>query len=123
VVALDKDVSVVDSLAVKLFTELMTVVDEEEAKHREAQLWKAQKKSVSNILVPPPPPDVPSDLVDTQQYAAIQNPPSALTGNVENNVPSLEEEMTAVVTPMIAAMQSVRLPKNLLGFTKVALLM
>jgi hypothetical protein len=84
------------------------VVDQEGAKCREAELWKAQKKMVSNILVPPPPPDVPSDLVPvphTQQYAVILNLLSALTGNVMNSVPALEEEMTAVVTPKMLKRQ------------------
>jgi hypothetical protein len=109
----DEDVSVVDSLAVKLFTELTMAVDKEEAKRREAELWKAQKKTVSNILVPPPPPDVPSEIVpvsNTQQYAAVRNPLSVLTGNIANNVPALEEEMTAVVTPKMLKRQ--RLTNN-----------
>ena len=52
----DEDVSVVDTLAVKLFCEMQEMVDKHEAARREAELWKAKKKSVSNILVPPPPP-------------------------------------------------------------------
>ncbi len=104
----NKDVSVVDSLSVKLFMELTMVLDQDEAKCQEAELWKAQKKTVSNILVPSPPLDVPSDLVhvpQTQQYAAIQNPLSALSGNIVNNMSSLEEEMTAAVTPKMLKRQ------------------
>jgi hypothetical protein len=98
-------VSAVGSLVVKLFLEMQSAVDKEEAKHREAELRKAQKKSVLNILVPPPPHDVPSDLVETQQSAAIRNTLSVLSGNITGNVLSLEEEMTAVVTPKMLKRQ------------------
>jgi hypothetical protein len=50
-------------------------------------------------------PDVPSDLVETQQSAAVQNTLSTLSGNLTGNVPSLEEEMTAVVTPKMLKRQ------------------
>jgi hypothetical protein len=72
-----EDVSAVDSLVVKLSTEMQSAFDKEEARHQEAELWKAQKKAMSNILVPPPPPDVPSH--QTQQSATIRNPLSVVT--------------------------------------------
>ena len=104
----DEDVSVVDTLAVKLFCEMQEMVDKHEAARREAELWKAKKKSVSNILVPPPPPDLPlEDSPVTQQSTAVRNSLSLLTGTVpnNNNVPTLEEEMTAVVTPKMLKRQ------------------
>jgi hypothetical protein len=66
----DEDVSAVDSLAVKLSLEMQSAFDKEEARSQEAEMWKAQKKAVSNILVPPPPPDVPSH--QTQQSATME---------------------------------------------------
>ena len=113
IVSGDEDVSAVDRLAVKLFTEMTLVLDKEEAARREAELWKAQKKAVSNILVPPPPTDLPSDLApQTQQSAAVRNPLSVLTGvvNNNNNVPTLDEEMATIVTPKVAKRQ--RLTNN-----------
>jgi hypothetical protein len=80
-------------------------LDKQEATHREAEFLKERKISVSNILVPHPNPDIPSEIVSkTRQSVAIQNPLSMLTGNAinNNNNPSLEEEMTAVVTPKLA---------------------
>ena len=68
-------------------------------------MWKTQKKAVSNILVPPPSPDVPTDPNDqTQQSATDQNPVSMVTGVINNNieVPSLDEEMAATVTSKVA---------------------
>ncbi len=63
---------------------------------------KARKVLVFNILVPPPPLIVSSEIVSvfhTQQSAAVQNCFSMLTGNDRNNnISSLEEEMTTVVT-------------------------
>jgi hypothetical protein len=66
---------------------------------------KARKVTVSIILVPLPPPD--EIVSQTQQSAAVKNPLSMLTGNVatNNNAPSLEEEMTAVVTPKMLKRQ------------------
>jgi hypothetical protein len=106
----DEDVSAVDSLAVKLSSEMQSAFDREEAKHREAEMWKEQKKAVSNILVPPPPPDVPSH--HTQQSATVRNPLSVVIGvaKTTNDVPSLEEEMAAIVTPKVAKHQ--RLTNN-----------
>ncbi len=108
VVSGDEDVSAVDSLAVTLSLEMQLALDKQEAARREAEILKARKVTVSNILVPPPPPDVPSELVSQpQQSAAVRNPLSALTGTVpnNNNVPTLEEEMTAVVTPKMLKRQ------------------
>jgi hypothetical protein len=60
---------------------------------------------VSNILVPPPPPDLPlEDAPVTQQSTAVRNSLSGLTGT-KNNVPTLEDEMTAVVTPKMLKRQ------------------
>ena len=56
----NEDISVVDRLAVKLYQEMQLAIDKEEAARREAAMWKAQKQAVSNILVPPPNPDLPS---------------------------------------------------------------
>ena len=68
-----------------------------------------------------PPPNVPCDLIDaTQQLAATRNPLGMLTGVIpNNNVPNLDDEVTAIVTGshprgnclriMIAVMQSVSL--------------
>lgn len=95
----DEDVTVVDHLAVKLFMEMTLVLDKEEAAHHEAELWKAQNKAVSSILVHPHPPDLLSDFVpQMQQSAAIQDPLSVLTGVITNNndVHSLDEEMAAI---------------------------
>jgi hypothetical protein len=36
-------------MSVKLFVEMTLVLDQEEAAHHEAELWKAQKKAVSKI--------------------------------------------------------------------------
>jgi hypothetical protein len=55
---------------VKLFSEMTLVLDKEDAARHEAELWKAQKKAVSNILVPPSPPDIPSDYVPQMQQSA-----------------------------------------------------
>jgi hypothetical protein len=42
---------------------------------------EGSEEAVSNILVPPPPPDVPLDSNNqTQQSAAIRNPLSVVTG-------------------------------------------
>jgi len=105
----DEDVTVVDHLAVKLFMEMTLVSDKEEAAHHEAELWKAQNKAVSSILVHPHPPDLLSDFVpQMQQSAAIQDPLSVLTGVITNNndVHSLDEEMAAIyVTPKVAKHQ------------------
>jgi hypothetical protein len=82
----DEDVSVVNTLAVKLATEMQSALDKQEAARREEEFLKARYFSVSNILVPPPHPDVPSEIVSqTQQSAAVQNPLSILMGNVTNN--------------------------------------
>jgi hypothetical protein len=73
-------------------------LDKQEAAHQEAEFLKAKKATISNILVPPSPSDVLPEIVyQTQQFAAIQKTLSMLTGNIANynNVPSLEEEMTA----------------------------
>ena len=78
--AQDEDLLAVDSLAEKLYKGMMEVVDRNEASHRKAELMKALKRSASNILVPPPPPDLPC--LGTQQSAAIQNPLSVLTGKI-----------------------------------------
>ena len=71
-------------------------------------MWKAQKQAVSNILVPPPNPDLPSNPNNpTQQSAPIQNPLSVVTSIIHNtnDAPSLEEEMAAIVTPKVAKCQ------------------
>ncbi len=71
-------------------------------------MWKAQKQAVSNILVPPPNPDLPSNPnKPTQQSAPIQNPLSVVTSIIHNtnDAPSLEEEMAAIVTPKVAKRQ------------------
>ncbi len=71
----DEDVSAVDSLAVKLVCEIQMVLDKNEAAHHEAELWEAKKKSVPNVLVPPPPPDLPlQEFLVPQQSSVIQNP-------------------------------------------------
>jgi hypothetical protein len=101
--AQDEDLLAVDSLAEKLYKEMMEVVDRNEASHHKAELMKALKRSASNILVPPPPPDLPC--LGTQQSAAIQNPLSVLTGNVPNNVPNLDEEVALAITPRVAKRQ------------------
>jgi hypothetical protein len=46
-----------------------------------------------NVSVPPPQPNIPAQSVGTQQSAAARNPLSVLSGNIPNNVPTLEEEM------------------------------
>ncbi len=133
VVSGDQDVSAVDHLAVKLFMEMTLVFDKEEAACHEAELRKAQKKSLSNILVPPPPPpDLPFDFApQMQQSAAV--PLSVLTGIItsNNNVHSLDEEMAAIVTTkvekgqsltMIVAIQSASLLRKVLAFTVLSLL-
>jgi hypothetical protein len=48
----NKDISVVDHLAVKLYQEMQLAIDKEEATRCEAAMWKAQKQAVSNVLVP-----------------------------------------------------------------------
>jgi hypothetical protein len=91
-----EDISAVDRLAVKLYQEMQLAIDKEEAAHREAAMWKAQKQAVSNILVPPPNPDLPSASSNpTQKSAPVRNPLSVVTGviNNTNDAPSLEEEM------------------------------
>ncbi len=92
----DKDVLVVDRLALKLQTEMTELNDREEASHQEAEIWKAQKKAVLNALVPLPQPDIPVQCVRTQQSAAPCNPLSMLSGNIPN-MPYLEEEMAEIV--------------------------
>jgi hypothetical protein len=104
----DEDLSAVDSLAEKLYKEMMEVVDRNEASPREAELMKSLKKSASNILVPLPPPDLPS--LGTQQSTAVRNPLSVLTGNIPNNVPNLDEELALAITPRMAKRQ--RLTNN-----------
>ncbi len=95
-----EDVSVVDRLTEKLYNEMKLVQDRKKASHQESELLKAAKKSTSNLLVRPPPPDVPCVLIDaTQQSAATHNPLSVLTGAIaNNNVPNLDDEVTATVT-------------------------
>jgi len=108
-----EDISAVDHLAVKLYQEMQLAIDKEEAARREAAMWKAQKQAVSNILVPPPNPDLPSASSNpTQQSAPVRNPLSVVTGviNNTNDAPSLEEEMAAIVTPKVAKRQ--RLTNN-----------
>jgi len=71
-------------------------------------MWKAQKQAVSNILVPPPDPDLPSDPNSpTKQSAPIWNPLSMVTSIINNtyDAPSLEEQMAAIVTPQVAKRQ------------------
>ena len=69
----NEDVSVVDCMVMIFFQEMQLVLDKEEAAYHEAAMWLAQKKAVSNILVPPPPPlDLPSDpYIQTQQYTTV----------------------------------------------------
>jgi hypothetical protein len=81
-------------------------LDKQEAAHQDAELLKVRKITVSKILVPPP--DVSLEIVNqTQRSAAIQNPLSMLMGNfaTNNNVPSLEEEMTVIFTPKMLKRQ------------------
>jgi hypothetical protein len=67
-----KDISAVDCLAVKLYQEMQLAIDKDEAAHHEAAMWKVQKQAVSNILVPPPHPYLPSDPNNpTQQSAPV----------------------------------------------------
>jgi hypothetical protein len=104
----NKDISAVDCLVVKLYQEMQLAIDKEEAACHEAAVWKAQKQAVSNILVPPPKLDLPSDPRNlTQQSAPVRNPLSVVTGviNNTNDAPSLEEEMAAIVTPKVAKCQ------------------
>jgi len=94
-----EDISAVDHLAVKLYQEMQLAIDRDEAARREAAMWKAQKQAVSNILVPPPNPDLPSAPSNpTKQSAPVRNPLSVVTGIINNNndAPSLEEEMAAI---------------------------
>ncbi len=92
-----EDVSAVDRLAEKLYNEMQLVQDRKEASRQEAELLKAAKKSTSNLLVPPPMPDLPMEV--TQQSAAACNPLSVLTGAIpNNNEPNLDDELTAIVT-------------------------
>jgi hypothetical protein len=103
-----KDISAVDRLAVKLYQEMQLAMDKDEAARREAAMWKAQKQAVSNILVPSPNLDLPSDPNNpTQQSAPVRNPLSMVTGpiNNTNDAPSLEEEMAAIATPKVAKRQ------------------
>jgi hypothetical protein len=51
VVSGGEDVSAVDSLAVTLSMEMQSALDKQEAARREAELLKARKITVSNILV------------------------------------------------------------------------
>jgi hypothetical protein len=68
-----EDVSAVDRLAEKLYNEMQLVQDQKEASCQEAELLKAAKKSTSNLLVPPPLPDLPCNFVEgTQQSAAAR---------------------------------------------------
>jgi hypothetical protein len=72
VVSGNEDVSAVDHLAVKLYQEMQLVINKEKATRREAAMWKGQKQAVSNILVPPPNPDLSSDPDNpTQQFAPV----------------------------------------------------
>jgi hypothetical protein len=72
VVSGDEDVSAVDSLAVKLSSEMQSALDKQEAAHQEVEVLKARKVTISKILVPPPPPDVSLEIVNqTQQSAAV----------------------------------------------------
>jgi hypothetical protein len=78
-----EDISVVDCLAVKLYQEMQLAIDRDEAARHEAAMWKAQKQAVSNILVPPPNPDLPSAPSNpTQQSAPVRNPLSVVTGMI-----------------------------------------
>jgi hypothetical protein len=43
-----------------LYQEIQLAIDKDEATHHEAAMWKVQKQTVSNILVPPPDTDLPS---------------------------------------------------------------
>jgi len=87
-----KDISAVDCLVVKLYQEMQLAIDKDEAAHHEAAMWKAQKQAVSNILVPPPHPF----------YHLIRTiPHNNLHPSFENDAPSLEEEMAAIVTPKV----------------------
>ncbi len=74
--------------------------DRKEASHLEAELLKVVKKSTSNLLVPPPRPDLPCNFVGvTQQSAATCNPLSMLTGAItNNNEPYLDDKEMAIVT-------------------------
>jgi hypothetical protein len=101
--AQDEDLLAVDSLAEKLYKEMMEVVDRNKASCCKAELMKVLKKSASNILVPPPPPDLPC--LGTQQSSAIRNPLSMLTGNVPNNMPNFDEEVALAITPRVAKRQ------------------
>ncbi len=94
-----------DCLTVKLYQEMQLAIDKEEAACREAAMWKAQKQAVSNILVPPPNPDLPSAPNNpTQQSAPIRNPLSVVTSVISNtnDTPSLEEERATIVTLKVA---------------------
>jgi hypothetical protein len=80
-----KDISAVDCLAVKLYQEMRLAIDRDKAAHHEAAMWKAQKQAVSNILVPPLNPDLPSAPSNpTQQSASVQNPLTVVTGVINN---------------------------------------
>ena len=80
-----KDISAVDCLAVKLYQEMRLAIDRDKAAHHEAAMWTAQKQAVSNILVPPPNPDLPSASSNpTQQSAPVQNPLTVVTGVINN---------------------------------------
>jgi hypothetical protein len=50
----DEDVSVVDRLAVKMYSEILAVQDKHEAVRREAELWKAQKRLHPTFWCPLP---------------------------------------------------------------------
>jgi len=68
----NEDISAVDRLVVKLCQEMQLAIDKDEAAHGKAAMWKAQKQAVSNILVPPPNLDLPSDSNNpTQQSAPV----------------------------------------------------
>jgi len=71
-------------------------------------MWKTQKQAVSNVLVPPPDPYLPSDPNNpTQPSAPVQKPLRMVTSiiNNTNDAPSLEAEMAAIVTPKVAKHQ------------------
>jgi hypothetical protein len=83
----NKDISEVYHLVVKLYQEMQLAIDKDEATCHDAAMWKVQKQAVSNILAPPPNPDLPSDPNNpTQQSAPIQNPLSVVTGVINNTI-------------------------------------
>jgi len=98
-----EDVSDVDNLCVRLYQQQEENKDRKDAVRLEKNFLKAQRKAVSDALVPPPViPPLPKTLMDIH-YAAVQGRIASVADRAAKDV--IDVDVTPHITPNVGAVE------------------